>query len=84
MTEEQIEAAKNMAAVKALEAYGKALEEVLGEVAPESLDQTEHIHTAVLLGKEGKAVAIISHWKFTTDPQVIAKLVKMKKNQGVA
>ncbi len=83
MTDEQIKAAKNTAAIRALEAYSKALEELLVEVDPEQLDQTEHIHTAVLLGKEGKAVAIVSHWKFIADPTVIAKLVALKP-QGSA
>ena len=84
MTEEQINAAKNLAAVRALEAYGEALEELLKDVPLEQLDQTEHVHTALIFGKDSTAIAVICHWKFVADPKVMAALLRTAKSEGSA
>ncbi len=76
MTEEQINAAKNRAAVRALEAYSEALAETLKDVTLEQLNHTEHVHTALMLGRGGAAIAVICHWTFIADPKVIAQLLE--------
>jgi hypothetical protein len=79
----KIEAAKNLAAVKALEAYAQSLREQLSDQEVVDLDHTEHVHTAILLQGE-TAVALCAHWSFSADPKVVAKCLAMKKGQGVA
>lgn len=82
--DELVKRAKDLAARKAFEAYGKELERLLGEAKlPLSvLGGTTHIHSAILLGG-GEAVAIRCQWDFTTDPVVLARAVAMAKSEGV-
>jgi len=84
MTDEQINAAKNLAAVRALETYGKSLEETLRGASLDRLDQTEHVHTALILGRDGVTIAVICHWKFVADPEVIASVLGAAKKEGIA
>jgi len=76
----KIERAQNLAAVRALEAYGKCLQEMLkdDEIRAGDLHGIEHVHTALLLvGSNGAPtpVAIVAHWRFSTDPDVIKRVL---------
>ena len=76
----KIERAQNLAAVRALEAYGKCLQEMLGqdEIRSGDLHGIEHVHTALLLvGADGTPtpVAIVAHWRFSTDPDVVKRVL---------
>ncbi len=77
--QDRIEVAKNTAAVKALEAYVRTLKDMLTpeELAGLDLDKTEHIHTALLV--EDKAtLALIAHWSFSKDPELVEKVLRTR------
>ena len=85
----EIERAQNLAAVKALEAYGKCLRDMLKDdvIQPRDMHGHEHVHTALLLvGAESAPtpVAIVAHWRFSTDPEVIKRVLAAdsKKDKG--
>lgn len=79
MNTTRIEAAKNEAAVKALETYVRTLRDLLTpeELQGLELHKTEHIHTALLLDAES-ATALIAHWSFSKDPAVVEKIMKTR------
>lgn len=83
MDSPKIKAAKNLAAVRALEAYARCLKEELGEPELADLGGTEHLHTAIMLSGE-TTVALLAHWTFSTNPEVVAKCLAMRKGQGVS
>ncbi len=81
----KIERAKNLAAVKALEAYAATLKIELSEdeLRAIELHNTEHVHTALMIvGDERKTgLVIVARWRFTTDPAIVAKVLAVKKAQ---
>lgn len=78
MTDERIKAAKNLAAVKAFEAYVETLKDALGEEGlVEVLGGTGHIHTGVLFVGD-KSVAVVCEWNFSTDARVIEKMIEAR------
>ena len=82
--EEKVQRAKNIAAQKAFEAYGQALQNLLEEAGLpllESLAETTHIHTALLL-EDGKVLAVRAQWDFTSDPVIIERGLEMAKQQS--
>lgn len=84
----KIERAKNLAAVKALEAYAATLKAELSEDELRTMEMhnTEHVHTALMIvGDERKTgLVIVARWRFTTDPAIVAKVVAAAKDQGSA
>ncbi len=81
----KIESAKNLAAVKALQAYTDCLREELGDegIAQVDLNATEHVHTALLFGG-AETVALIARWKFTSDPGIIARCMEIANARQAA
>jgi hypothetical protein len=75
MTDERIKAAKNLAAVRAFEAYTNSLKESLGEEGlAEALDGTGHIHTALFLVGD-QTIGALCEWRFSRKPETIERLL---------
>lgn len=81
MDDNRLKAAKNLAAVKAFEAYTNTIKEQLGEEGlVAALDGTEHIHTGILL-LDGKEVGIFCDWFFSSDRAVILRLIESRQKK---
>jgi hypothetical protein len=84
----EIERAQNLAAVKALEAYAACMQEMLGDsLRAADLHERQHVHTAVMLVgacPSETAVALVAHWYFSADPEVIKRVLAAdsKKHKG--
>lgn len=83
--EEKVKHAKDLAAREAFKAYGDTLQKLLAEygLALSSVDDTTHIHTAVLLDGQ-TAIGIQCRWDFEVLPEQVAELVRKAKAEGKA
>ena len=80
----KIEAAKNLAAVRATELYVKLLSEQLTEEEMRGLDGTCHVHAALAM-KDDLALAVFGRFDCSTNSALVARLVRDgKKKQGSA
>jgi hypothetical protein len=76
MTDERIKAAKNMAAVKAFEAYVTALKDAVGEEnLAEALGNSGHIHKGILFVGD-KTVAVSCEWNFSTEKSAVGQMLQ--------
>lgn len=74
-------AAKNLAAVKAFEAYTNTIKEQLGEEGLiECLDGTEHIHTGILL-LDGHEMGVFCDWFFSTNKELVRRLIETRQRK---
>ena len=80
---------KNLAAQRALAAYGKTLEEELDKAGLAdaralivALDGTQHIHDAVMFLGDAPPVLVRSAWLFNTSDEAIAKALARGKIEG--
>ncbi len=83
--EEQVRRIKEIAAQKAFEAYAETVSKLLFEAqlpVIESLHDTTHIHSALLVGEKKEILAVKCRWDFTADPDVIAKGLEAVRKEG--
>jgi hypothetical protein len=82
--EERVQRAKNLAAQKACDVYGQALQDLLKEAGLPmiaSLAETTHVHNALLL-VDGEALAVRVQWDFTSTPAIVEHCLALAKQQS--
>jgi hypothetical protein len=81
--DELVKRAKELAALKAFEAYAVELERLLREAGlPITvLSETTHIHSAILLGG-GEALSVRCRWDFTSKAEALVAALQKAKNVG--
>ncbi len=89
MSNERLLRIKNLAAQRALAAYGKTLEEEFDKAGladaralVAALDGTQHIHDAVMFLGDAPPVLVRSAWLFDTKNETIAKALVRTKIEG--
>lgn len=84
MDETRLKAAKNLAAIKAFEAYTETIKEQVGEEGLiAALDGTEHLHTGILL-LDGQEMGILCDWYFSSKRELIVGMLELRRKLAQA
>ena len=86
--EAKLKRAKDLAARRALETYGRELKDFCKKegIPVGDLNGDGHIHLALLLGEQGEsvpAVVLRAQWTFHSNPVIVAEVMEKAKKEGI-
>lgn len=86
--EAKVRRIKEIAAQRAFEVYAKTMQEELPKIGiddiGEAVDQTTHIHEAILMTDNGKPVLVHCRWDFSSHPARVREALQRTKPAGSA